>query len=128
MFWFAIGLACIVVVYGVLYLCFYSRSHWRTVFKCRMVYCLMRFLSLACISLLLSFLLLFLFFSSPYSPFLLFCFFSIFDSVLDMGLLMTCSYTLVAKPHDYQTIVPAFFTLVIVNFISFSHSLSPLLS
>ena len=80
MFWFAIGLAGISFVYGVLALIFYTRSHWRTVFICRLVYCLMRFLNMAY-----------------------------------MGILMTSSYTMVASPHNYRTIVPAVFTLIIIG-------------
>lgn len=80
MFWFAIGLAAIVVLFGALALILYSRSHWRTVFVCRLVYCLMRFLNLSY-----------------------------------MGLMMTTSYTIVAAPHNYRTIVPAVFTLIIIG-------------
>jgi hypothetical protein len=80
MFWFAIGLAIITVVFGVLALITYTKSHWRTVFLCRLVYLIMRFMSMAY-----------------------------------MGIMMTCAYTLVASPHNYRTIVPAAFTLVIIG-------------
>lgn len=80
MFWFAIGLGGIGFVYGVLALINYTRTHWRTVLLCRMVYVYVRFMNLAY-----------------------------------MGLMMTCSYTIVASPHNYRTIIPAIFTLLIIG-------------
>jgi hypothetical protein len=109
MFWFAIGLGGIAFVYGVLALINHTRTHWRTVLVCRLVYILMRFLNLACIF--------------PPTPFLFFYFSILFFSLLVlfiltftyMGLMMTCSYTIVAAPHNYRTIIPAIFTLVLLS-------------
>jgi len=80
MFWFFIGLVTICVILGGLALICFFRPHWRTVLACRLVYVLMRFLTLAY-----------------------------------MGLIMTTTYTMVASPHNYKTIVPAIFTLVIIG-------------
>lgn len=80
MFWFFIGLVGITVILGGLIVIFYFRTHWRTVFVCRLVYVLNRYGILAY-----------------------------------MGIIMTSSYTIVASPHNYKTIIPAIFTLFIVG-------------